>query len=54
MKKKLFIIVNLDCFFLSHRKEIANAAQKDGFEVTIVTHDNGKRNDKRTVLKLQL
>jgi UDP-N-acetylglucosamine:LPS N-acetylglucosamine transferase len=43
MNKKLFIIVNIDSFFLSHRKEIAIMAQKDGFEVAIVTHDTGKK-----------
>jgi len=41
----LFIVVNVDTFFLSHRKEIAVEAQKRGFEVTIVAHDTGKRNE---------
>lgn len=40
--KKLFIIVNVDWFFLSHRKDIALAAQKVGWDVTIVTADTGK------------
>lgn len=39
---KLFIIVNVDWFFLSHRKDIALAAQKEGWDVTIVTADTGK------------
>jgi hypothetical protein len=43
MPKKLFIVVNADWFFLSHRKEIAVEAQKRGFDVTIVTKDTGKR-----------
>lgn len=43
--KKLFIIVNVDWFFLSHRKEIAIAAQKAGWDVTIVTADTGKIKD---------
>lgn len=40
--KKIFIVVNVDWFFLSHRKEIALAAQKEGYDVTIVTKDTGK------------
>lgn len=43
--KKLFIVVNVDWFFLSHRKEVALAAQKAGWDVTIVTADTGKLND---------
>lgn len=39
---KLFIVVNVDWFFLSHRKDIAIAAQKAGWDVTIVTADTGK------------
>ena len=39
---KLFIIVNVDWFFLSHRKGIALAAQQAGWDVTIVTADTGK------------
>ena len=42
---KLFIIVNVDWFFLSHRKDIALAAQKEGWDVTIVTADTGKLKD---------
>ena len=42
---KLFIIVNVDWFFLSHRKEIALAAQKAGWDVTIITADTGKLKD---------
>ena len=43
--KKLFIVVNVDWFFLSHRKDIALAAQKAGWGVTIVTADTGKLKD---------
>lgn len=39
---KLFIIVNVDWFFLSHRKEIAVAAKNAGWDVTVVAHDTGK------------
>lgn len=40
---KLFIIVNVDWFFLSHRRDIALSAQKAGYDVTIVTKDTGKK-----------
>ena len=43
--KKLFIVVNVDWFFLSHRKDVALAAQKAGWDVTIVTADTGKLKD---------
>ena len=43
--KKLFIIVNVDWFFLSHRLPVALAAQKAGWDVTIVTADTGKLKD---------
>ena len=43
--KKLFIVVNVDWFFLSHRKDVAQAAQKAGWDVTIVTADTGKLKD---------
>ena len=42
---KLFIVVNVDWFFLSHRKDVALAAQKAGWNVTIVTADTGKLKD---------
>lgn len=44
-KGKLFIVVNVDWFFLSHRKDIALRAQKAGWDVTIVTADTGKLKD---------
>ena len=40
---KLFIVVNVDWFFLSHRKGIALSAQKNGYDVTVVTKDTGKK-----------
>ncbi|MBQ8097082.1 MAG: glycosyltransferase family 4 protein [Prevotella sp.] len=43
--KKLFIIVNVDWFFLSHRKDVAIAAQLAGWDVTVVTADTGKLKD---------
>ena len=42
MMNKLFIVVNVDWFFLSHRLPVALAAQKAGWDVTIVTADTGK------------
>ncbi|MBR6189509.1 MAG: glycosyltransferase family 4 protein [Prevotella sp.] len=43
--KKLLMIVNEDRFFLSHRKEIALAAQKAGWDVTVVCKDTGHRHE---------
>lgn len=40
--KKLLMVVNVDWFFLSHRKDIAIKAQEAGWDVTIVAHDTGK------------
>jgi putative NADH-flavin reductase len=45
MTKTLFIVVNVDSFFLSHRKEIAVMAKKEGFKVTIIAHDTGKKTE---------
>ena len=39
------MIVNEDRFFLSHRKDIALAAQEAGWDVTIVCKDTGQRGD---------
>ena len=43
--KKLFLVVNVDKFFLSHRKEIALAAKEKGFDVTVVTHFTGRQDE---------
>lgn len=45
MNKKLFIVVNVDWFFLSHRKDVALATKEAGWDVTIVTADTGKMKD---------
>lgn len=45
MQKNLFIIVNEDRFFLSHRKDIALAAQGAGWDVTVVCKDTGQRHE---------
>lgn len=43
--KKLFIVAGADWFFLSHRLPIALAAQYDGWDVTIVTKNTGKKQE---------
>ena len=45
MTHKLFIVVNVDWFFLSHRLPVALAAQETGWDVTIITADTGKLKD---------
>ena len=47
MQSKLFIVVNNDTFFLSHRKDVGLAAQSAGYDVTIVTRNNGKHDEIR-------
>lgn len=42
---KLFIVVNVDWFFISHRLVVALAAQQAGWDVTIVTADTGRLKD---------
>ena len=42
--KKLFLVINNDKFFLSHRKPIALAAKNKGFDVTIVAASTGLKN----------
>lgn len=39
---KLYIVVNVDWFFISHRLVIAKAAKKAGWNVTVVTADTGR------------
>ena len=46
---KLFLVVNVDWFFLSHRKDIARAALEAGYDVTVVTHFTGSENDIRAL-----
>ncbi|MCL2413897.1 MAG: glycosyltransferase family 4 protein [Bacteroidales bacterium] len=41
--KKLFIVVNVDWFLLSHRLPIALAAKEQGYDVTIVCANTGHR-----------
>lgn len=46
---KLFIILNLDSFFLSHRKELAVRAASAGYDVTVVAKDTGSAGIIRTL-----
>lgn len=41
MKKRLFIVVNQDSFFLSHRLPVGLAAAGAGYDVTVVCEDTG-------------
>ena len=41
----LFIVVNEDRFFLSHRKDIAKAAISEGYDVTVVAKDTGRKEE---------
>ncbi len=43
--RKLFIVVNEDRFFLSHRKAVAVEALRRGFDVTVVAKDTGRRSE---------
>lgn len=40
---KLFLAVNEDRFFLSHRKPVAIAAKQAGYDVAVITKDTGHR-----------
>ena len=42
---KLLIVNNVDWFFISHRMPVALAAQKAGWDVTVVTADTGRLKD---------
>ena len=42
---RLFIVVNEDRFFLSHRKDIAVAAVAAGYDVTVVAKDTGRKEE---------
>lgn len=41
--KRLFMVMNEDYFLLSHRKELALAAQHSGYDVTLVAKNTGLR-----------
>ena len=42
MQGKIFIVVNEDRFFLSHRQEIALGAIASGYHVTIIAKNTGR------------
>lgn len=43
--KSVFIVVNVDWFFLSHRLPIALEAKRRGYRVTIIAANSGKRTE---------
>jgi len=45
MSKTLFIVVNVDWAFLLFRLPVALAALKEGYNVTIITKDTGKKSE---------
>ncbi len=45
MPKKLFIVVSVDWFFLSHRLPLAEEAMKKGYEVSVVAVEEGGKGD---------
>jgi len=45
LNKKLFIVVNVDWFFLSHRLPIALAAKEEGYDVTIISSATGRSSE---------
>ena len=45
MEKSLILIINEDKFFLSHRTPIARKAKENGWDVTLVTKDTGKKEE---------
>ena len=47
--KKLFIVLNSDKPFLSHRKEIGIGAKNAGYDVTIVAHFTGSEDEIRAL-----
>lgn len=44
-KMKLFLVVNVDWFFLSHRLPIALEAKNRGYNVTVFTIDTGRKEE---------
>ena len=45
LKKKILFVANVDWFFISHRLILAEAAIKNGYEVTVVCTDTGRRKE---------
>ena len=43
--KKLFLVVNVDWFFLSHRLPIALEAKKRGYDVTVLAIEEEKKGE---------
>jgi len=45
LDKKILFVANVDWFFISHRLILAEAAIKNGYEVTVVCTDTGRRKE---------
>ncbi|MES2417264.1 MAG: glycosyltransferase family 4 protein [Bacteroidota bacterium] len=45
IQKRIFYVVNVDWFFISHRIQLALAMKAAGHEVYILTKDTGRRNE---------
>lgn len=45
LKRRIFFIVNVDWFFLSHRLPLALAAIKQGYDIYLITRDTGQRSN---------
>lgn len=43
--KKLLMVINEDRFFLSHRTQIAEKALSEGWDITLVAKNTGRRNE---------
>ena len=43
--KKVFMFVNVDWFFISHRLCIGEKAVKEGWEVYVAAEDTGRSNE---------
>ncbi|WOK06270.1 glycosyltransferase family 4 protein [Imperialibacter roseus] len=41
-RKSIFLVVNVDWFFLSHRLSLANFLRKEGYNVAVLCNDTGK------------
>lgn len=42
---KLFMVINEDNFFLSHRLPLAQAALAEGYDVTLIAKDSGRKQE---------
>jgi glycosyltransferase involved in cell wall biosynthesis len=45
LNKRILFVVNVDWFFISHRLILAEAAIEEGYEVTVVCNDTGRKKE---------